>query len=128
MKIFYCSSEAYPFSKTGGLADVAAALPKTLNAHGHQVHILIPLYKQNLSQLYDFTFIKKHTFMINDTSYDVEYYQTSFDGTSYILIRNDKFFDRQKLYGFEDDDLRFSFFNYAILYFIRINDHFIDII
>lgn len=128
MKIFYCSSEAYPFSKTGGLADVAAALPKTLNAHGHQVHILIPLYKQNLSQLYDFTFIKQHTFMIDDTPYDVEYYQTSFDGTSYILIRNDMFFDRQKLYGYEDDDLRFSFFNYAILEFIRINDQFVDII
>jgi starch synthase len=39
VNILICSSEAVPFAKTGGLADVAGALPKALSALGHDVHL-----------------------------------------------------------------------------------------
>ncbi len=40
------ASEATPFAKTGGLADVAGALTKQLHATGHDVRLVLPLYVQ----------------------------------------------------------------------------------
>ena len=40
------SPEVTPFAKTGGLADVAAALPRALQRRGHDVRIMMPLYQQ----------------------------------------------------------------------------------
>ena len=45
MKILIASSEMTPFSKTGGLADVIGALPKSLKNLGHDVRVIIPKYK-----------------------------------------------------------------------------------
>ena len=39
------ASEAQPFSKTGGLADVATALPKALGRLGHDVTLITPRYR-----------------------------------------------------------------------------------
>ena len=44
LKILYVSSEVTPFAKTGGLADVSAALPKELKECGHDVRIFMPKY------------------------------------------------------------------------------------
>lgn len=44
MKIAFLSSEVHPFSKTGGLADVSAALPHYLSRSGHDVRVFTPLY------------------------------------------------------------------------------------
>jgi hypothetical protein len=53
MKILYVSSEITPFAKTGGLADVAQALPKALKALGHDIRTVMPKYlsiaEQNLA-------------------------------------------------------------------------------
>lgn len=46
MRIVLASSEAVPFSKTGGLADVASALPKALALAGHDVWLFTPYYPQ----------------------------------------------------------------------------------
>ena len=45
MNIIYVSPEVVPFAKTGGLADVAGALPKCLSLLGHNVTVFMPLYK-----------------------------------------------------------------------------------
>ncbi|MBU1937648.1 glycogen synthase GlgA [bacterium] len=44
--ILMVASEVVPFAKTGGLADVCGALPKALQGLGHDVRLLMPLYKQ----------------------------------------------------------------------------------
>ena len=43
MKILYVTSEAAPFCKTGGLADVAGSLPPALAANGDEVAVILPL-------------------------------------------------------------------------------------
>lgn len=45
IKIFLASSEFAPFAKTGGLADVCAALSAYLDRHGHDVRVLLPQYR-----------------------------------------------------------------------------------
>jgi starch synthase len=44
LKILFAASEVVPFAKTGGLADVAAALPKTLKQLGHDIRVIMPKY------------------------------------------------------------------------------------
>lgn len=44
LRILFVSSEVFPFVKTGGLADVSAALPKKLTELGHEVRIILPKY------------------------------------------------------------------------------------
>ena len=45
MNILYVTSEAVPFCKTGGLADVAGSLPPSLAATGESVSVILPLYE-----------------------------------------------------------------------------------
>ena len=48
MKILIITSEMDGIVKTGGLADFAGALPKALMERGHEVRVILPLYKQAL--------------------------------------------------------------------------------
>lgn len=45
MKVLFCTSECVPFVKTGGLADVAGALPIALAKQGHDVRVILPKYR-----------------------------------------------------------------------------------
>src|SRR6185503_1848603 len=45
LKILFAVSECVPFAKTGGLGDVAGALPMALAARGHDVRVVIPRYR-----------------------------------------------------------------------------------
>ncbi|MBQ1865174.1 MAG: glycogen/starch synthase, partial [Thermoguttaceae bacterium] len=45
MHILFAASEASPYAKTGGLADVCSALPKALAQLGHKVSLVVPFYK-----------------------------------------------------------------------------------
>lgn len=47
-RVLFCASEVQPFSKTGGLADLAGALPSALAALGHDVRIVVPGYRRTL--------------------------------------------------------------------------------
>ena len=45
MRILYVASEAVPFAKTGGLADVVGSLPKSIKELGHEAVVVIPRYR-----------------------------------------------------------------------------------
>ena len=51
MKILWVTSEATPYAKTGGLADVSGALPEALAKRGHQVTVFMPYYRQQMGKL-----------------------------------------------------------------------------
>lgn len=50
LKIVHIASEVAPFSKTGGLGDVARSLPKSLSRLGHDVCLITPLYTKSINK------------------------------------------------------------------------------
>ncbi len=51
MHILFAASEAVPFIKTGGLADVVGELPQYLVKSGNKVSVVLPKYKSINSEL-----------------------------------------------------------------------------
>ena len=122
MKILLCSSEVVPFAKTGGLADVTGALPLALEKLGIEVRVIMPRYK--LAQ--------NSKFRVQSLKDGISY---SYIGKKIIVyfIENDKYFNRDGLYGdihgdYRDNLDRFSFFCKKILDLLKEIDFKPDII
>ncbi len=112
MKILFASSEVYPFSKTGGLADVVGALPEALVKLGHQVLVVSPWYKTLKA--------KEQPLWIGDEWIPFDggisicgVGTLEKNGVNYAFIGHE-FFQRESLYGFADDAKRFCLFTRAI--------------
>lgn len=93
MKIAICASEVVPFAKTGGLADVAGALPLALEELGEEVIIIMPKYK-----------------VIEDTKFDMQrlkndiFYTTYGKNIKVYFLANEKYYNRDGLYGDKNGD------------------------
>lgn len=109
LKILYAAAEVVPFAKTGGLADVAGALPKVLAEMGHDVRIVMPRYGQIDAEKYGLRPITGQF----GIPHGKDWIQISIEqsdaipGVPTYFIRNDYLFDRNSLYGQGDDDHRF---------------------
>ena len=116
MKILFVTSECAPFSKSGGLADVAFSLPPALKRAGNEVAIISPLYKC-VRDGYGDTLTKtaERTIQLGSTSYPLGLYRGERDGVAAWFVEYDPFFDRPRLYGYDDDKLRFAMFSKAVL-------------
>jgi starch synthase len=118
MKILFCSSEIVPFAKTGGLADVAGALPLALEGLGQEVAVVMPKYKS----------ISEEKFGLKKIEKDVYFTKIGKNICVYFL-ENKKYFERDGLYGektgdYPDNLERFAFFSLRTLELIRqINFH-----
>ena len=118
MKILFVASEAAPFVRSGGLGDVAGALPKALCKLGHDCRVIIPYYKEEIGDMYrnSFHFLSS-TYV--DLSWRRQYcgiYEMNYDGVKYYFIDNEYYFKRKGLYGHFDDAERFAFFSKAAAY------------
>lgn len=116
MKILYVASEAHPFIKTGGLGDVAYALPKALRKLGMDVRVIIPKY----SAIKDEYKSKMHTLATFNVPVGwrnqyggLQYLEH--DGVPFYFIDNEYYFKRDGAYGFYDDGERFAYFDRAVL-------------
>lgn len=116
MNVLFVASEAVPFIKTGGLADVMGALPKALAAEGVDVRLVIPkysriadTYKQNMKTLVT----GKVNLAWRQLYYGVD--TVTVDGVTVYFIDNEWYFKRQGLYGYGDDAERFAYFCRAVL-------------
>ncbi len=116
MKVLFAASEAYPFAMSGGLADVAGALPKALRKRFVGCRVVLPLYACVSQELRE-----KMTFVCNITvpvAWRRQYcgvFEAHIDGVIYYLIDNQYYFNRDGLYGHYDDAERFAFFSRAVL-------------
>ncbi|MGL6131678.1 MAG: glycogen synthase GlgA [Fusobacteriaceae bacterium] len=129
LKVLLAASEAYPFIKTGGLADVTYALPKALKKLGADVRVIIPKYIQIP---WEFRKDMKHLgskfvkLAWRDEYLGIEEY--NYGGITYYFVDNEKYFSRINLYGEMDDCERFGFFSKAVLESISITGFTPDII
>ena len=117
MKIWYVASEAAPFMKTGGLADVIGSLPQAVSSLGEDVSVVMPKYGaiapeylEEMEYLFD---------LIVPVGWRKQFgavLKLEREGVTYYFIDNEYYFKRDGvLYGHYDDAERFAFFSRAVL-------------
>lgn len=118
MKVLFAASEAVPFCKTGGLADVAGALPESLAESRVSVLRVLPLYGaiQKSSHRLTKTRLTIRVPVGKEVETAVLWAAPEQKNLQTVFVDAYKFFDRDGLYGhppgtdFPDNDRRFSFF------------------
>jgi starch synthase len=136
VNILLATSEAVPFAKTGGLADVSGALPIELARLGHKAAVILPAYRQ----------VRYCGLPIEPLGIDFIVPIGSKMVTGHLsrshlpggkvpvyLVEQDQYFDRDQLYGVDSKDYidnceRFVFFSRAVLEAIRLLDLPVDVL
>lgn len=126
MKVLYFALECKPFSKVGGVGDVALELPLALKAQGVDIEIVTPLYgsvnkkwiKEKAYKSYTVNYKNRAGEKIDE---NVSLYRTTYKGIDITFIQNSTYFEGD--YGepyvfsahtpFYDDFIRFNFFSLA---------------
>jgi len=120
LKIVSIASEVAPYSKSGGLADVARSLPKALRRLGHEVIVITPLYGQVISR-------KKHNlklvfdnikvYLNSKEAARINYWKGYLmeDLPIYFIESRKYFSQRKSLYGSAHENARFLIFDVAAL-------------
>lgn len=100
LKLLMVASEAAPFAKTGGLADVVGSLPPALHALGHDVRLIMPWYRsvrQVAGELPATPF--KLADLVGQTTRQASYRSGALRGVPVYFIEAPDFYDRPGLYG-----------------------------
>ncbi|MDY5333601.1 MAG: glycogen synthase GlgA, partial [Vescimonas sp.] len=116
MRVLYVTSEAYPFCKTGGLADVAGSLPPALARSGVEAAVILPLYDRIGEQWRRQMTFRRYIYV--DLGWRHEYcglFSLERQGVTWYFVDNEKYFRRGRLYGEFDDGERFAFFSHAVI-------------
>ncbi len=130
MRIVVVSSEAVPFSKTGGLGDVAASLPKALAQAGHEVTLILPHYPQQFAKQPDAPPITSMPFSmripVGHKNVDARVLKGQLPGSNVTVYLIDQpfYFDRKGVYveneqDYRDNCERFVFFSRAAVEVVR---------
>jgi len=116
LNVLMIASEAAPYAKTGGLADVLGSLPSALTKEGADVRVIMPKYsginpklKENMEHLC-YIYVK-----VGWRNLYVGIEQAVYRGITYYFIDNEFYFYRDNLYGYQDDPERFAYFCRAVL-------------
>jgi starch synthase len=122
LTIAMAASEALPYAKSGGLADVAGALPGHLARLGHRVLLFVPYYRETRARFAHLP--RAHepldlAFPDHEVRVELLRHEPA-PGVSVVLVREDAAFDRPRLYGTADGDYwdnagRFALFCRAVL-------------
>src|SRR5580698_9821742 len=102
MKILFVASEGLPFSKTGGLADVIEALPKSLAALGHEVAVLLPRYRN--TSVVAVTLPSLTVPMGDGPRFPAIADGGTLHGVRYYFVDDPEYFDRDEIYGVAGKD------------------------
>src|SRR6185503_7589959 len=128
IRIAILSSEAVPFAKTGGLADVAGALPKALAQQGVDARLILPLHQQIDRGLLSEEVIEDVTVEWRGHASSIRVFQSDAADAPTYLIEAGLYFDKPSIYGYANDHERYAFFSRAALALLRKLDWQPDII
>lgn len=130
MKILFATSECVPFVKTGGLADVAGALPKQLKKLGAEVRVILPLYRDVAPKWREQ--MEHLTYFYVNLGWRRQYCgieTLKLDGVTFYFIDNEFYYNRPSVYGWGGDEgERFAFFDRAVLEALPLIDYKPDIL
>lgn len=117
MKVLFVSSEAVPFAKSGGLADVSGTLPLSLAEKGVDVRLVMPLYGCVAKEYRDkMKFVKA---IMIPVSWRMQYcgiFELEYKNIKVYFIDNEFYFLSHQLYGYIHEDMeKFAFFSSAAL-------------
>ncbi|XOB66019.1 glycogen synthase GlgA [Deferribacteres bacterium DY0037] len=124
VNIMFVTSEAAPYAKTGGLADVCSSLPKALSKDNN-VKVVMPLYSSIDVVKYGITpYMDGCCVHMGNCEEFYSIYHTSDGGVDFYFIKFDKYFDREGIYHtkageYGDNPYRFSFLSKASLQVAR---------
>lgn len=132
MKVLFASSECAPFFKTGGLGDVAGALPKELAKKSEisSVGVILPYFKNEMKEEYRSLLVDEFYDFV-DVGWRHEYVGVKTlvkDNVKYYFLDNEHYFGRGQLYGYGDDGERFAFFDLAVCQLLEKLDFIPDIL
>jgi len=116
LKVLCVGSEAAPFIKTGGLADVLGALPWALKETGVDVSLVIPKYKgigEEFTEQMETVYEGTVALAWRESYLGVK--KLNYNGVDVYFIDNEYYFGRDGLYGYFDDAERFGYFCRAVL-------------
>ena len=106
MNILYVTSEAVPFCKTGGLADVAGSLPQSLAANGDRVSVILPLYQSVADAWRDRLHFERYTYVrLAWRSLYCGLFSYERQGVTWYFVQSEHYFRRGRLYGEYDDGI-----------------------
>ena len=119
MRVAVISAEAVPYSKTGGLGDVAGALPKALKQVGVDSLLITPCYWQTKGEHLWNVAIDDLWIDWRGRPYHAKAFYSEANGSPTFLIDAPSLFHRNSIYGYAEDYERFAFFNHAALQLLR---------
>ena len=119
MRVAVLSAEAVPYSKTGGLGDVAGALPKALRSVGVDAFLITPCYRQTKGEYLRQTAIDDLAVEWRGSIYRAKAFYSEANGAPTFLIDYPPLFHRDSIYGYTEDYERFAFFCRAALALIK---------
>ena len=117
-KVLYVASEAVPFIKTGGLADVVGSLPKCFPKEYFDVRVVIPKYACMKQEFKDRLHYITHFYMdLNWRQQYVGIFEMEYEGIKFYFIDNEELFQRGQAIcdGMPGDLEKFAFFSKAAL-------------
>lgn len=116
MKILFASAEVDPFSKVGGLADVASSLPARLREMGHDIRVVTPCHA-SARAVFDGAVLRRPLLVPvpgRPREAEVATVQGA-GGVPVDLVLDAHYFGRQNVYGEADDLLRYQFFCRSVM-------------
>ena len=119
MRVAILTSEAVPFAKTGGLADVSGALPKALREHDVDARLILPLYDQIDRRLLNDEIIENVPVEWRGRVHHVRFLRSEAADAPVYFVQAPEFFARPNIYGYQDDHIRFAFFSRAALALLK---------
>ncbi|MCA1622222.1 MAG: glycogen synthase [Acidobacteria bacterium] len=119
MRVAILAAEAVPYSKTGGLGDVAGALPKALRRVGVDAVLITPLYLQTKGEYLSQVVMDDLSVDWRGQNFRARVFYSEANGSPTFLIDAPEYFHRSSIYGFREDYERFAFFNHAALRLIE---------
>ena len=130
MEILHIAAECYPVAKVGGLGDVVGSLPKYQSKVGHLVKVVIPFYNTKFINENEFDcvysdFVKLGNF---NFPFNIQKERNTVLGFELYLVEIPELFDRNEVYGYEDDIERFLSFQIACLNWIDARANVPDVI